>query len=73
MPWPITEPPKEEEFQPAVFLFSFEVFNFEDYGNTSNDFKQKRRPIPVTPNPLKDEFLKETIKESTTIPWRNLD
>ena len=50
MPWPKTEPPKEEEFQPADFLFSFEEFIFEDYGNTSNNFKQKRRPIPATPN-----------------------
>jgi hypothetical protein len=50
------------------FFFSFEEEIFEDYGNTLNYFYQKRPPVPVTPSdPLKDEFHKGTIKESTVI------
>ena len=41
---------------------------FEDFGNTSRYFCQKRPPSLVTPtDPLEEDFLRETIQELTTL------
>src|SRR6185295_12034775 len=41
---------------------------FEDFGNTSRYFCQKRPPSPITPtDPLEENFLRETIQELTTL------
>jgi len=65
---PLPEPEDPEEgFQPSD-LAPFEDDLFEDFGNTSNYSCQKKPPVPVTTlDPLDKEFLRESIKELTTI------
>ena len=65
-PSPKPEDP-EEDLQPSDLSY-FEDEFFEDFGNTSNYSCQKKPPVPVTPlDPLDKEFLKESIKELSTI------
>ena len=65
-PSPEPEDP-EEGFQPSDLSF-FEDDLFEEFGNTSNYSCQKKPPVPVTTlDPLDKEFLRESIKELTTI------
>jgi hypothetical protein len=69
---PIQRPSPEpktlkEGFQPLEFPFFEDEFH-EDFGNTSKYSYKKRPPIPVTPiDPLDKEFLKESIRELTSI------
>jgi hypothetical protein len=66
-PSPEPETP-EEGFQPSEFPF-FEDEIQEDFGNTSKYSYQKRPPVPITPlDPLDKEFLRESIRELTSIP-----
>ena len=59
---------EEEDPLPPEFLRSIEPDVFEDFGNTSRYFCQKRPPSPVTPtDPLEENFLRETIQELTTL------
>jgi hypothetical protein len=59
---------EEEEIQPPKFPFEFEEDLFEDSGNTSKYFHQKRPPVPVGPTePLDKNLLKETIRDLTTV------
>ena len=59
---------EEEDSIPLEFLRSIEPDVFEDFGNTSRYFCQKRPPSPVTPtDPLEENFLRETIQELTTL------
>ena len=59
---------EEEDPSPPEFLRSIEPDVFEDFGNTSRYFCQKRPPSPVTPtDPLEENFLRETIQELTTL------
>ena len=65
-PSPEPETPKEG-FQPSDFPF-FEDELLEDFGNTSNYSCQKKPPVPITPlDPLDKEFLRESIRELTSI------
>ena len=65
-PSPKPEDP-EEGFQP-LDLPPFKDDLFEDFGNTSNYSCQRKPPVPITPlDPLDEEFLRESIKELTTI------
>ena len=46
----------------------FEDDLFDEFGNTSNYLCQRRPPVPVTTlDPLDDEFLRESIRELTSI------
>jgi hypothetical protein len=57
----------EEGFQPSDFSFFKDEF-LEDFGNTSKYSCQKRSLVLVTPlDPLDDAFLKDSIRELTTI------
>jgi hypothetical protein len=57
----------EEDFQSSDLPY-FEGEFFEDFGNTSNYACQKWPPVPVIPcKPLDNKFLRESIKELTTI------
>jgi hypothetical protein len=59
---------EEEEIQPQEFPSQFEDDLFEDFGNTSNCFYQKRSPGRVDPTePLDKAFLKETVRDLTTV------
>jgi len=63
-----SETSEEEDRLPPEFLRSIEPDVFEDFGNTSRYFCQKRPPSPVTPtDPLEEDFLRETIQELTTL------
>jgi hypothetical protein len=54
-------------FQPSEFLFFKDEFR-EDFGNTSKYSYQKRPPVPITPlDPLDKEFLRESLRELTSI------
>lgn len=62
------EPQKGKELLALEFSFAFEEDLFEDFRNTSNYSCKPKPPVPVsTPDPLEEEFLRETIKELTTI------
>ena len=55
-----SETSEEEDPSPPEFLRSIEPDVFEDFGNTSRYFCQKRPPSPVTPtDPLEENFLQE--------------
>ena len=57
----------EEGFQPSEFPFFEDEFH-EDFENTSKYSYQKRPPVLVTPlDPLDKEFLRESIRELTSI------
>jgi hypothetical protein len=57
----------EEGSQPSKFPFFEDEFHV-DFGNTSKYAYQKRPPVPITPlNPLDKEFLRESIRELTSI------
>ena len=59
---------EEEDPSPPEFLRSIEPDVFEDFGNTSRYFCQKRPPSSVTPtDPLEENFHRETIQELTTL------
>ena len=59
---------EEEDPLPPEFLRSIEPNVFEDFGNTSRYFCQKRPPSLVTPtDPLEENFLRETVQELTTL------
>ena len=59
---------EEEDPLPPEFLRSTEPDVFEEFGNTSRYFCQKRPPNHVTPaDPLEENFLRETIQELTTL------
>ena len=63
-----SETSEEEDPLPLEFLRSIEPDVFEDFGNTSRYFCQKRPPSPVTPtDPVEEDFLRETIQELTTL------
>ena len=63
-----SETSEEEDPSPPEFLRSIEPDVFEDFGNTSRYFCQKRPPSPVTPSdPLEENFLREMIQELTTL------
>ena len=63
-----SETSEEEDPSPPEFLQSIELDVFEDFGNTSRYFCQKRPPSPVTPtDPSEENFLRETIQELTTL------
>jgi len=65
-PSPKPETP-EEGFQPSEFPFFEDEFH-EDFKNTSKYSYQKRPLVPVTPlDPLDKEFLRESIRELTSI------
>jgi hypothetical protein len=67
-PSPEPETMEEEEIQPSGFPFEFEEDLFEDFGNTSNHFHQKKPQVPIGPTePLDKAFLKETVKDLTAI------
>ena len=58
------ETPEEEDPLPPEFLQSIECDFFEDFGNTSTYFYQKRPSVPVTPmDPSEENYLRETIQE----------
>ena len=62
------ETPEEEDSLPPEFLRSIEYDLFEDFGNTSRYFCEKRPSIPVTTtDPLDENYLWETILELTTL------
>ena len=62
------ETPEEEDPLPLEFLQSIEPDLFEDFGNTSRYFCQRRPSIHVTPtDPLDENYLRETIQELTTL------
>ena len=62
------ETPEEEDSLPPEFLRSIEYDLFEDFGNTSIYFYQKRPSVPVTPmDPSEVNYLGETIQELTTL------
>ena len=59
---------KEGEIQTSIIPFEFEDDCYEDFGNTSNYQRRPKPPIPISPpDPLDEQFLKETIKELTLI------
>jgi len=63
-----SETSEEEDSLPPKFLRSIEPDVFEDFGNTSRYFSQKRPPSPVTPtDPIEENFLREMIQELTTL------
>src|SRR6185295_5668060 len=63
-----SETSEEEDRRPLEFLRSIEPDVFEDFGNTSRYFCQKRPPSHVTPtDPLEESFLQETVQELTTL------
>src|SRR6185503_9435234 len=63
-----SETSEEEDSLPSDFLRSIESDVFEDFGNTSRYFCQKRPSSPVTPtDPVEEDFLRETIQELTTL------
>jgi len=46
----------------------FEDDLFDEFGNTSNYLCQRRPPVPVTTlDPLDEKFLRESIRELTSI------
>ena len=54
-----SETSEEEDSLPSEFLRSIESDVFEDFGNTSRYFCQKRPSIPVTPtDPLEENVDK---------------
>ena len=63
-----SETSEEEDPLRPEFLRSIEPDIFEDFGNTSRYFCQKRPPSPVTPmDPIEKDFLLEMIQELTTL------
>ena len=59
---------EEEDSLPPKFLRSIEYDLFEDFGNTSRYFCEKRPSVPVIlMDPLEENFLRETIQELTTL------
>jgi hypothetical protein len=59
---------EEEDPLPLEFLRSIEPDVFEDFGNTSRYFCQKRPPNHVTPaDPLEENFLREIVQELATL------
>ena len=59
---------EEEDSLPPEFLQSIEYDLFEDFGNTSRYFYQKRPSVPVTSmDPSEENYLRETIRELTTL------
>ena len=63
-----SETSEEEDPLPPEFQQSIDPDIFEDFGNTSRYFCQKRPPSPVTPtDPLEENFLRETVQELTTL------
>jgi len=53
-----SETSEEEDSLPPEFLRSIKPGVFEDFGNTSKYFCQKRLPSPVTPiDPLEEDYL----------------
>ena len=63
-----SETPEEEDPVPLEFLQNFEDNLFEDYGNTSNFFYQKRPLDHVTHIDLPEEdYIRETIQELTIV------
>jgi hypothetical protein len=62
------ETPEEEDHLPPEFLQSIECDFFEDFGNTSRYFYQKRPSVPITPmDPSEENYLHETIQELTAL------
>jgi hypothetical protein len=64
--------PKEEEIPLSEDMFEFEEDLFSNFGNTSNYSAIRKSSAPSAPNqhlsdPTEDEFLKDTMKELTTI------
>ena len=54
-----SETSEEEDPLPPEFLQSIKPYVFEDFGNTSRYFCQKRPPSPLTPtDPLEENFLR---------------
>jgi hypothetical protein len=68
----VPEPPKEEEIPLLEDMFEFEEDLFSNFGNTSNYSAIRKSSAPSTPNqhlsdPIEDKFLKNIVKELTTI------
>ena len=68
----IPEPPKKEEILPLENMFEFEEDLFSDFGNTLNYYAIRKSSAPSAPNqhlpdPTKEKFLKNIVKELTTI------
>jgi hypothetical protein len=68
----VPEPPKEEEIPLLEDMFKFEEYLFSNFGNTSNYSAIRKSSAPPAPNqhlfdPTEDKFLKNTMKELTTI------
>ena len=68
----VPKPSKDEEIPPLENMFEFEDELFFDFGNTSNYYAIRKSSAPSAPNqhladPTKEKFLKETMKELTTI------
>jgi hypothetical protein len=67
-PLPEPETLEEEEIQLPELPFEFEEDLFKDFGNTSNYFHPKMPPVPNSPSEsLEEDFLRNTIRELTTI------
>jgi hypothetical protein len=68
----VPEPPKEEEIPLSKDMFEFEEDLFSNFGNTLNYSAIRKSLAPSAPNqhlfdPTEDKFLKNTVKELTTI------
>jgi hypothetical protein len=68
----VLEPPKKEEIPLLEDMFKFEEYLFSNFGNNSNYSAIRKSSTPSTPNqhlydPTEDKFLKENVKELTTI------
>jgi hypothetical protein len=68
----VLEPPKEEEIPLSQDMFKFKEYLFSNFGNTSNYCVIRKYLAPSAPNqhlsnPTEDKFLKENVKELTTI------
>ena len=63
-----SETSEEEDPLHPEFLQSIEPDIFEDFGNTSRYFYQRRPSILVAPtDPLEENYLQETIQELTML------
>jgi hypothetical protein len=68
----VVETPKEEEIPLSQDMFKFKEYLFSNFGNTSNYCVIRKYLAPSAPNqhlsnPTEDKFLKENVKELTTI------
>jgi hypothetical protein len=68
----VPEPPKEEEIPSLEDMYKFEDEFLSDFRNTLNYYTRRKSSAPSAPNqhlpdPTGEKFLKNTVKELTTI------